>query len=882
MKRSYLILVISLFFASTLSASSKFSTAGFFELEKSGREVFNMNPAWRFHKGDVRNAQEISFIDSSWSVVTLPNGIEYLPEEASGCVNYQGIVWYRKHFNVDNSLKGKKLFLHFEAIMGKSKVWINGQLVRESFDGYAPVIASIEQYLNWNGDNIIAVMADNSDDPMYPPGKPQTLLDFTYFGGIYRDCWLVAHNQTYITDPNYENEPGSGGLMVYYPTASDKQAEIAMKLHIRNEQSSNFKGKIRYTLIDKNGVKVKESTSSISVPSKDAKQFAASMNIAKPNLWSPENPYLYDLKIEVLDTKGKIADGYARRIGIRKVEFKGIDGLWLNGKPYHDKLIGVNRHQDFAVIGNALPNSLHYKDAKKLRAAGVRVIRAAHYPHDPAFLDACDEMGIFVIECIAGWQFWNKEPIFGDRILMHIRNMIRRDRNHASVFMWEPVLNETRYPQEFAEKTVECALEEQPYAKDNLACDPHSKGNELFPIIYSHPVSKGSGLSVYSANKLEDNISYFTREWGDNVDDWNSHNSTSRVHRSWGEHAQIVQAQHYANPSYPFTCMEKLYETSPHHIGGTLWHSFDHQRGYHPQPFYGGIMDAYRQPKYSYYMFEAQRPRETNPNIPAESGPMVYIAHEMSPFSPADVTVYSNCEEVRLKVYENGKQYTYKRSDSPLKMPSPIITFKDAFDFMELKKLSRARKQNEVYMLAEGLIDGKVVAIYKMSPSRRPSKLSLRIDNEGIPLRADGSDIVTIIAELTDKDGNVKRLNNNYVKFSVEGEGRLLRQSDIPIRLDWGSAPILLQSTLKAGKIKIHAELENTGINTAEPVEIELESVAVDDRFVYSKTEAEDIDKIITAFGSRLINTGQAGSREEIEKHLKKVEQDQDDFGEKR
>ena len=169
-----------------------YSVAGFYPLRDTGREVHSMNPAWRFCKGAQPEAWQHHFDDSQWAVVSLPNGMEYLPTEASGCTNYQGEAWYRKHFTPANELKGKKLFLHFEAIMGKSKVWINGKLVNEHFGGYLPVIADITPYVLFGQDNVIAVCADNSDDPSYPPGKAQDVLDFAYFGGIYRDCWLIA------------------------------------------------------------------------------------------------------------------------------------------------------------------------------------------------------------------------------------------------------------------------------------------------------------------------------------------------------------------------------------------------------------------------------------------------------------------------------------------------------------------------------------------------------------------------------------------------------------------------------------------------------------------------------------------------------------------
>ena len=257
---------------------------------------------------------------------------------------------------------------------------------------------------------------------------------------------------------------------------------------------------------------------------------------------------------------------------------------------------------------------------------------------------------------------------------------------------------------------------------------------------------------------------YFTRELGSNVDDWNSQNSTSHTARSWGEQPMRIQAEHYANPAYPVTSFDVLYKQPSQHMGGCLWHAFDHQRGYHPDPFYGGLMDVFRQPKYSYYLFMAQRPAVVSESL-AETGPMVYIAHEMTPFSGKDVTVYSNCDEVRLTFTKEGKTHTHKKDKSRKGMPSPIIEFPDVYDFMVDKALSRANKQDEVYLLAEGLIDGKVVATHKVSPARRPAKLLLWVDNDGTALQADGSDAVTVVAAVADKNGNIKRLNTDNIKI---------------------------------------------------------------------------------------------------------------------
>ena len=883
-KITFSILFVWLSLSLWAARQPEFSTAGFFRLDNSGREVYSMNPAWRFHKGAVEGAETKEFNDKDWTVVSLPDGIEYLPTEASGCINYQGEVWYRKHFTPDAALKGKKLFLYFEAIMGKSKVFVNGKLLTEHFGGYLPVIADVTDVLDWNGDNVIAVWADNSDDPSYPPGKAQDVLDYTYFGGIYRDCWLIAHNNVFITDPNYENEVAGGGLFVAFGKVSDALAEVQLKIHVRNATKNPFSGRVEYMLLQPDGTEVARLSDKIQVKAGRATTVSDRMPVKQPMLWTPSTPTLYNLLVRVLDKEGNVIDGYRRRIGIRSIEFKGKDGFYLNGRPYGKPLIGANRHQDFAVVGNAVANSIHWRDAKKLKDVGMEIIRNAHCPQDPAFMDACDELGLFVIVNTPGWQFWNDAPEFAQRVYSDIRNVVRRDRNHPSVWLWEPILNETWYPADFAKNTRDIVDAEYPYPYCYSGSDSEARGHENFPVYFAHPANMQD-----ASKEIDPTKTYFTREWGDNVDDWSSHNSPSRVARNWGEQPMRVQAQHYACPYYPVTSYDVLYKQSPQHVGGCLWHSFDHQRGYHPDPFYGGLMDVFRQPKYSYYMFMAQRPAVKNDRN-AGSGPMVYIAHEMTPFSGKDVTVYSNCDEVRLTFNKGGKTYTYKKDKNRPGMPSPVITFPDVYDFMVDKAFSRTQKQDDVYLLAEGLIDGKVVATHKVVPARRPEKILLWMDNEGTDLKADGSDFVTVVAAVADKNGNIKRLNNYNIRFSIEGEGRLLGGPGVlanPVPVKWGTAPVLVQSTLKPGKIRITASVLFEGSQMPISGELEFESKPSVFPLVY---DAADAARIPLGSASAGQNTASKTDAErEVERlrkelntlKLKEVERQQSEFGEK-
>jgi len=878
----YFFIIISLLYVANLFAIdvTKFSTAGFYELPNTGREAYSMNLAWRFMKGDVKGKPySVGFDDSAWQVVSVPHGLEYLPVEASGCANYQGIAWYRKRFTPEAKLQGKQLFLHFEAIMGKSEVYVNGKLMKKFYGGYLPVIVDVTDALEWGEENVIAVKADNSDDPLYPVGKAQNMLDFTYFGGIYRDCWLVAHNDVFITNANYEDEVAGGGLFVSFADVSEKSAVVNLKAHIRNRSARGERVSVSFELKDKQGNVIRQVEKKITVGKGKAAYAIGSVKVEKPHLWSPDDPYLYDLDIRVRNVQRQVVDGYRQRVGIRSIEFKQDNGLWINGKRYEGKLMGTNRHQDFAVLGNALPNSMQWRDAKKLRDAGMKVVRT-HYVIDPAFMDACDELGLFALVEVPGWQFWNdKEPVFGERVYSDIRNMVRIHRNHASLFFWEPILNETHYPDEFAKNALKICEEEYPYPYSIAACDHGAAGDHYYSLLL-RPIE----------SKLRADKTYFIREWGDNVDDWNAQNSDSRVARGWGEVPMLLQAEHYAKPSYlkefPILCYETICQKPDQIVGACFWHSFDHQRGYHADPFYGGMMDAFRQPKTSYYMFMSQRSPEKS-DLVADNGPMIYIAHELTPFSPEDVTVYSNCDEVRLTVFKGGKKYVYKKDPDHKGMPSPIITFEDAFHFMEWKAMARAGKQNDAYLLAEGLIGGKVVATHKRYPSGQPDRITLRLDNEGVPLKADGSDVVTVVAEIVDKRGTVKRLNNSVIRFSIEGEGRLVGENvagNNPVEVVWGSAPVLVQSTAKVGKVKVVATMQNPG--QSRPLEgvLEFETIANPQREIYSQRELE-VRKAICiplegpAGKSDLERENERLRRELNQLKVKEVERQQTQFG---
>lgn len=860
--KHFLIFLFSSFFIFPIYSST--SIAGFYPIEGSGRQVFNFNNGWRFMRGDVQLAEVTDFDDSAWEVVAAPHTVQLMPAEASGCRNYQGIAWYRKKFVVPSEAKSKDVLIHFEAIMGKQKVFVNGKLVKENVGGYLPVTIDLTaQGVNAGDTCLMAVMADNSDDKTYPPGKTQYTLDFAYHGGMYRDVWMICKNKVAITDAIEARKAAGGGVFVHYNNISAKSADVFIDTELKNNGVASKSVKLETSIVDHQGKIVKKISSNVTLKAGESKTIYQKGVITNPQLWSPESPDLYRINLLVKEGKSTI-DGGTVRIGIRKAEFRGKDGFYLNDKPY-GQLLGGNRHQDFAYVGNAVPNSQQWRDAKRLRDGGCVIIRTAHYPQDPAFMDACDELGMFVIVATPGWQFWNKEPTFAELVYENTRNIIRRDRNHPSVLLWEPILNETRFPKDFSLKSLQITKDEFPFpGRPGAAADLHSEGvAENYDVVYGWPEDEGKASQ-----------SIFTREFGENVDDWYAHNANNRAARHWGEKPMLTAALSLAE-SYG-----KMFQTTGQFTGGAQWHPFDHQRGYHPDPYWGGVFDAFRQPKYAYYMFKSQ----VNPDFKlanVETGPMVFVANEITPFSDKDVVVFSNCDSVRLTVYE-GKSWTLPVLKEKGKIPNAPVIFENVYDFWELRDVSYKRKKPElVSFLAEGIIDGKVVCSEKKMPSRRSTKIRLTLDGKGHSLVADGSDFIIVIAEITDDNGNVRRLAKDNIVFTVEGEGEIIGDQTIganPRAVDWGSAPVLIRATSKPGKIKVKAHVQFEGTHAPTAAEIEFESISAE--FPFNFIEQQTGIKTGSVINNKSKNA--QFTDEQKKKLLDEVEKQQTEFGEKK
>ena len=827
------------------------------------RVTQTINDGWKFSlfEGDASTAD---FDVSGWTDVSIPHTWNSKDAEDEIPGYFRGKGWYRKAVTVEELIAGQRVYLCFEGANQETNVFVNGKLVGNHKGGYSAFTFDVTDYVH-TGRNLVAVSVDNSYNPDIAPLS----ADFTFFGGLYRDVYLVYTSPVQLSTTHY----ASSGVYLKTVGITDAQAEVCAKTFLSNALKSNQALILETEILDADGNRVALSAKKVNVKAGEKNvAFEALMTIAQPKRWDVDSPYLYKVYSRLKNKKGEVLDCVVNPLGIREYHFDAEKGFFLNGK--YRKLIGTSRHQDYKGMGNALRDEMHIRDIQLSKDMGSNFLRVAHYPQDPAFMDACDEMGLFVIVATPGWQYWNKNPEFAKLVHRNTREMIRRDRNHPSVLMWEPILNETPYPRDFALEALRITWEEFPYpGRPVAAADVHSKGvAENYDVVYGWPGDDEK------ADRPEQCI--FTREFGENVDDWYAHNNNNRASRSWGERPLLVQALSLSK-SY-----DEMYRTTGQFVGGAQWHPFDHQRGYHPDPYFGGIYDAFRQPKYAYYAFRSQSAATLKHPV-AECGPMVFIAHEMSPFSDADVVVFSNCDSVRLSVYDGTESRTLPVVHAQGHMPNAPVIFKDVWDFWEAREYSYKQKNwQKVNMVAEGIIDGKVVCTYKRMPSRRSTKLRMYVDTEGKQLVADGSDFIVVVAEVTDDSGNVRRLAKENIVFTVEGEGRVIGDASInanPRTVEFGSAPVLIRSTRKPGKIKVKAHVQFEGTNAPVATEIELESIPSELPFCYTEEETDAQSAGAGLAGSPVRTERMAGkvvlTEEERQKVLMEVERQQTEFG---
>ena len=371
--------------------------------------------------------------------------------------------------------------------------------------------------------------------------------------------------------------------------------------------------------------------------------------------------------------------------------------------------------------------------------------------------------------------------------------MIRRDRNRPSVVIWEATLNESDN-RALAAELYRIVHEEFPGPSCYAAGDAIRSPVEGF---------NGWDVGYVGMERKNPGRPSWIREWGDQVDNWADQQSRVRVARVWGEAPMLMQA------SAHLASLNRIYKPETKPAGADLWAGIDAYRGYHHQPFLGAPLDLFRLPKFDYFMFQSQRPPEPK-QLPVGSGPMVFIASFATFQSPLAITVYSNCEQVRLT--QNGKLVATQQPDPGFQVPHPPFTFKVG-DFSGTHSMlfanNAAPAGTEIgALVAEGLIDGKVVATHRLSSPGVPDLLQLEVDLCGVDPVADGADWVRVYAHVCDARGTTHPYADDVITFSVSGEGAIIGDEKIfanPVRAEAGIATALVRTTTVVGVVTVHA-----------------------------------------------------------------------------
>jgi beta-galactosidase len=761
------------------------------------RTVLSFNQGWRFFRVDDSKSSPVDLSnpapkvdDSAWEKVNLPHTVRLEPANASGGENFQGVCWYTRHFQAPDAWKDHILYVRFEGAMAVADVWLNGQKLTTHYNGYQPFTIDITRSVQFGGDNVMVVRLDNSDNPEVPPGKAQNKLDFVYFGGLYRDVDLYVLDKLHISDEILANKVAGGGIFVSYPSVNDASAVVQVQTDVMNENTDAKKATVTQEIRDAAGNVVANASADLQLSAGASAVSTQQLTVKNPKLWHPDHPDLYTLVTTIQDG-AHATDVVQTRIGLRQIRFTVDDGMLINGKRFVS--VGANRHQDHPYVGYAIPASGQWRDAKMLREAGFTSFRS-HYPQDRAFLDACDELGILVIESNPGWQFGG-DDVFTQRILQNAREMIRRDRNRPSVVLWEAQMNETAaYDRKIYPTLQKLVHDEYPFEGCYTAGDSVE--------------SKAGGQDwdvVYGSNKGDK--PFWQREYGDTVDNWTDQQSSSRIARGWGEQPMLEQAQRHAQM---FDRMLAGADRKPALCAVDLWAGVDAYRGYHHQPFLGGPYDLFRLPKFDAYLFQSQR--DPSIHVPGlNDGPMVFIANFATFQSPSTVTVFSNCQQVRLS--QNGKEVaTQKPVENMSGLPHPPFLFnvgQFSGEQTTMFMTNVARPGTRIGELkAEGLIDGKVVATAQVQAPGVPRKIVLQADLDGRDLTADGSDWVRVYAHICDTRGTTFPYGDDEVTFAVEGPGQVIADAHAannPARAEAGIATALVRAGVTPGDIKITA-----------------------------------------------------------------------------
>ncbi|WP_396181112.1 beta-galactosidase GalA [Flavobacterium sp.] len=719
------------------------------------QEKISLDEDWKFHFGHAANAEKDfnysktallhksnvfattivhpKFIDSTWKKINIPHDwaveLPFIKSEqvemdshgykpVGGAYPETSIGWYRKHFSVDKSKSKKRFELQFDGIYRNAEIWLNGFYVGTNFSGYVGNSYDVSDYINFEGNNVLVIRVDATQYEGW----------FYEGAGIYRHAWLHITDKTFIPQD---------GVFVH-SEVKGKNAEVTIETTIQNNNLNNSNSVIYSYITDRNGkilVKTKEQKVNLAIlKNQTIKQH---LQLKNPELWSLENPYLYRV-VSFLKSENQIIHQTKTRFGIKTVKFDAKEGFFLNGK--HLKIQGTNNHQDHAGIGSALPDYIQYYRIKLLKEMGCNAYRASHNAPTPELLEACDSLGMLVID---EQRLLNSSPEY----INQFTRLLKRDRNHPSVFLWsigneEQNIQGNEYGKKIAQTLLAFQKDIDPTRTSTYAADMGNdfKGvNEVIPI-------RGFNYREYAVSdyhKDHPNQPLLGTEMGSTV--------TTRGIYEKDEIRGYVPDQ---DITYPWWASKaetwwKIAAENNYWLGGFVWTGFDY-RG-EPTPYkwpninsHFGIMDVCGFPKNIYYYYKSWWTNEDvlhlSPhwNWPDKIG------------KPIDVWVNSNADEVEL--FLNEKSLGKKTMERNSHLQWNVLYEPGTLKAVAYKKGKKITAKIETTGLATHVV---------LTPDKSI-------------LMADGKDATVVNISITDEKGREVPTANNLLAFTISENAKII------------------------------------------------------------------------------------------------------------
>jgi beta-galactosidase len=732
--------------------------------EGKGRIVLPLNRNWRYSPTATPASRARDFDDSRFARVTVPHTNLREPWHSFDEKSYEFVSVYRRRFRLPASARRQRVFVDFEGVMTASTVWLNGVRLGEYKGGFTPFSFELTPHVDFDRDNVLVVEVDSTERPDIPPFGYE--VDYLTFGGIYREVSLRIVSHTSIE--NIFAQPknvlsGKPTLDVQCFLESDTyslQGGLTLEAALYDGER----------MVAKNAIKVQGG--------EDSPNWLSTLhldNLGAIELWNLRSPKLYRVEVRLLRGT-ELLDHDTRRIGFREARFTP-QGFSLNGTVV--KLRGLDRHQTFPWVGQAMPARVQRQDALILRKnLKCNIVRTSHYPQSRHFLDACDEIGLLVLEEIPGWQHIG-DLAWQDLAVDNVDRMIRRDWNHPSIILWGVRINESLDSHDFYTRTNAMAHQLDPtrqtggiryFQESEFLEDVFTMNDFGWPLkAPNHPLYLNTEFVGHT----------FPTKTIDNVERLREH--TIRHART---HDQLA--------------------SDPQYAGGIAWCAFDYNThgnfGSGDRICYHGVTDIFREPKPAAGFYRSQ----CDPDEEIVLVPAFHWARGDESIGFSMAMVCSNCDH--LKFYVGDKLVAEADPDRK--------------QFPHLKYAPFSVDAHDVRvgwddLRIDGYIQGKKVISRSMSGKGIDQKFTLLPDDA--TLLADGADTTRVVLRVTDEFDAIRPFANDAIRFELTGPAQLI--GDNPFSLIGGTGAVWIRAGEQPGKVRLTAHHPNLG---AQHVEFEI------------------------------------------------------------